>query len=75
MGQPEFAVIQVTAEHALIAWQQPSGALFSDAEQQLRSPGDKFFEFAAQMAEAAAETAKQAEAGQTQEETAKPGKE
>ena len=48
----DSAVIQVTAEHALIAWQQPSGALFSDAEQQLRHPGDKFFEFAAQMAEA-----------------------
>ena len=47
----DSAVIQVTAEHALIAWQQPRGALFSDAEQQMRHPGDKFFEFAAQMAE------------------------
>ena len=45
-------VIRVTAEHQMIAWQQPSGALFSDAEQQERHPGDKFFEFAAQMAEA-----------------------
>ena len=45
-------VVRVTAEHMMIAWQQPSGALFSDAEQKARHPGDKFFEFAAQMAEA-----------------------
>jgi hypothetical protein len=44
-------VIRVTAEHQMIAWQQPSGALFSDPEQKKRHPGDKFFEFAAQMAE------------------------
>lgn len=45
-------VIHVTAEHAMLAWQTPSGALFSDAEQKLEHPGDKFFEYAAQMAEA-----------------------
>jgi hypothetical protein len=45
-------VIRVTAEHQMIAWQQPSGELFSDAEQKKRHPGDKFFEFTAQMAEA-----------------------
>ena len=45
-------VIRVTAEHQMIAWQQPSGALFSDAEQQARFPGDKAFEFAAQVADA-----------------------
>jgi hypothetical protein len=45
-------VIRVTAEHQMIAWQQPSGALFSDAEQKARHAGDKFFEFAAQMTEA-----------------------
>lgn len=45
-------VLRVTAEHQMIAWQQPSGALFSDAEQQARYSGDKFFEFAAQIAEA-----------------------
>lgn len=45
-------VIRVTAEHQAIAWQQPSGAMFSDAEQQARYPGDKAFEFAAQIAEA-----------------------
>lgn len=44
--------VRVTAEHALIAWQQPSGLLFSDADQQLVSAGDKFFEFAAQMVDA-----------------------
>lgn len=45
-------VIRVTAEHQAIAWQQPSGAMFSDAEQQARYAGDKAFEFAAQIAEA-----------------------
>lgn len=45
-------VIQVTAEHQMIAWQQPSGALFSDAEQQAAFPGDAFFEFTPQVAEA-----------------------
>jgi hypothetical protein len=45
-------VIRVTAEHQMIAWQQPSGALFSDAEQQARFPGDRAFEYAAQIAEA-----------------------
>lgn len=45
-------VIRVTAEHAMLAWQTATGALFSDAEQRLQHPGDKFFEFAAQMAEA-----------------------
>ena len=45
-------VVRVTAEHMMIAWQQPSGALFSQPEQQRRHPGDKFFEYAAQMAEA-----------------------
>ena len=44
--------IRVTAEHAMLAWQNPSGALFSDAEQQADHPGDLFFEHAAQMAEA-----------------------
>lgn len=45
-------VIRVTAEHHMIAWQQPSGAMFSDAEQQARFPGDKAFEFAAQLVDA-----------------------
>ena len=43
-------VVRVTAEHQLIAWKQASGALFSDAEQQARNPGDKFFEYAADVA-------------------------
>lgn len=45
-------VLRVTAEHQMIAWQQPSGSLFSDAEQQARYSGDKLFEFSAQIAEA-----------------------
>jgi hypothetical protein len=44
--------IRVTAEHALIGWSQPSGLLFSDADQQRLHPGDKFFEYAAQMSQA-----------------------
>lgn len=51
-GNGQQPVIRVTAEHQMIAWQQPSGSLFSDAEQQLRNPGDRFFEYAAQVAEA-----------------------
>lgn len=45
-------IIRVTAEHQMLAWQQPSGALFSDAEQQRLYPGDKAFEFVAQVTEA-----------------------
>lgn len=44
-------VIRVTAEHALIAWQQPSGALFSHQDQQAIDATDLFFEFAAQMSD------------------------
>lgn len=45
-------LIKVTCEHELIAWRQGRGDLFSDAEQQARYPGDKAFEYAAQIAEA-----------------------
>lgn len=45
-------LIRVTAEHAMIAWAQPSGLKFSDADQQRLHPGDRFFEFAAQMSQA-----------------------
>jgi hypothetical protein len=45
-------VITVTAEHEMLAWQTPSGALFSHQEQQRIDPTDMFFEFAASMAEA-----------------------
>lgn len=44
-------VIRVTAEHAMIAWQQPGGQLFSQQDQQALHPGDQFFSYAAQMAE------------------------
>lgn len=46
------ATITITAEHQLLAWQQPSGLLYSHEDQQQIAPGDMFFEFAAQMAEA-----------------------
>ena len=45
-------VITVTAEHEMLAWQQPSGTLFSHQDQQAVDPDDRFFEFAASMAEA-----------------------
>ena len=45
------AVIRVTAEHAMLAWQQPSGQLFSHQDQQAIDPSDLFFEYTAQMAE------------------------
>lgn len=44
--------IRVTAEHAMIAWSQPSGLKFSDPDQQRLHPGDKFFEYAAAMSQA-----------------------
>jgi hypothetical protein len=44
-------VIRVTCESELIAWQQASGTLFSDQEQQELHPGDLFFQSAAAMAE------------------------
>lgn len=43
--------ITVTAEHEMLAWQTPSGALFSHADQQAIDPTDMFFEFAAEMSE------------------------
>lgn len=45
-------VIRFTAEHAGIAWQQSSGLLMSHEDQQVLHPGDKFFEYGAQMSEA-----------------------
>lgn len=43
--------ITVTAEHAMLAWQQPPGQLFSHQDQQAIDPTDMFFEHAAAMAE------------------------
>lgn len=51
-GSTTQPVVRVTGEHQMIAWQQPSGSLFSDAEQQERHTGDLFFQYAAQVAEA-----------------------
>lgn len=47
----DTATIRVTAEHALIGWQQPSGRLFSNEQQQADYSGDKFFEFASALAD------------------------
>lgn len=44
--------VRVTAEHQLIAWEEPAGLMFSDADQQALHPGDKFFEHAASLVEA-----------------------
>lgn len=46
------SVINVTAEHTLTAWEEPNVLLYSNEDQQRLYPGDKFFEYAAQMAQA-----------------------
>jgi hypothetical protein len=46
------AVINVTAVHAMAAYAEPKVVLFSNEDQQAISPGDRFFEYAAQMANA-----------------------
>ena len=45
-------VVRVTAEHHLIAWDEPSGLTFSDADQRVLHPGDKFFEYTASLVDA-----------------------
>ena len=49
---PGAPVIRVTAEHAMLAWQQPTGQLYSDQDQRAVDPADAFCEFVAAMAEA-----------------------
>lgn len=49
---PGAPLIRVTAEHSMLAWQQPPGQLFSHQEQQRIDATDLFFEHAAAMAEA-----------------------
>lgn len=44
-------VIRVTAEHAMLAWNRPSGVMFSHTEQLKRDPTDLFFEYGAAMSE------------------------
>lgn len=46
------AVVTVTAEHKLAAWAEPNLLRYSDEDQQKLHPGDRFFQFAAAMAEA-----------------------
>lgn len=40
------ATVTVTAEHALAGWREPRQILHSHEDQQLISPGDKFYEYA-----------------------------
>lgn len=49
---PGAPVIRVTAEHAMLAWQQPPGQLYSDQDQRAVDAGDAFCEYVAEMAEA-----------------------
>lgn len=44
--------VRITAEHMLVSWDEPAGLMYSDADQQQLHPGDKFFEYTAQMSEA-----------------------
>lgn len=46
------AVINVSAVHTMAAYAESKEVLFSNEDQQAISPGDKFFEYAAQMASA-----------------------
>jgi len=48
----ENPVVRVTAEHQLIAWDEPAGLMFSDADQQMLHPGDQFFQYTASLVEA-----------------------
>jgi hypothetical protein len=48
----ESPVVRVTAEHQLIAWDEPAGLMFSHADQQDLHPGDMFFEHTAALVEA-----------------------
>lgn len=45
------AHVRITAESRMARWGVPNGSVYSDAEQQRRWPGDKFFEFTSQAAE------------------------
>ena len=49
---PANPVIRFTAEHSMLAWQQPPGQLFSHQQQLLDDPTDLFFEHAAALTEA-----------------------
>lgn len=45
-------VVRVTAEHQMIAWDEPAGLLFNHADQQMLHPGDMFFEHQAALVDA-----------------------
>ncbi len=44
--------VRVTAEHMLIAWDEPAGLMFNHADQQMLHPGDMFFEYQAALVDA-----------------------
>jgi hypothetical protein len=46
------ATVRVTAEHRLIAWREPQLVRHSDEDHKRLHPGDKFYEYAAEIAEA-----------------------
>lgn len=46
----DVAQIRITAEHAMLRWQNPTGQLYSHADQALRDPADLFFEFGSRVA-------------------------
>lgn len=46
------AVVRVTAEHQLIAWEEPAGLRFNDQDQQRLNPGDPYFQYQASLVNA-----------------------
>jgi hypothetical protein len=46
------ATVRVAAEHRMIAWREPNLLRFSNEDQQRLNSGDKFFEYAADLAQA-----------------------
>lgn len=50
--QGPTSTVTVTAEHQLAAWREPREILHSHEDQQLISPGDKFYEYAASLSQA-----------------------
>jgi hypothetical protein len=46
----QTAQIRITAEHAMLRWQNPTGQTYTTADQAARNPADKFFDAVAQVA-------------------------
>jgi len=45
----QTAQIRITAEHAMLRWQNPTGQTYTPTDQAMRDPADKFFEFVAKV--------------------------